>query len=97
MSSSKRRRMSARRKFPRTTRHHVPARSVGETRFILKKSEEEHRAYHLLFGVLEEKECLAILRSLYIRCEAFELLFQEAETLEDCAKILIRDWWTEES
>lgn len=95
MSSSKRRRMSARRKFPRTTRHHVPARSVGETRFILKKSEEEHRAYHLLFGVLEEEACLALLRQLYIRCEAFELLFPEGD-LEECAKTLIREWWTEE-
>lgn len=43
------------------TNHHVPPKSVG-ARFILKKTMEEHRAYHTLFGNAASLEaCIHIL------------------------------------
>ena len=51
------------------TRHHVPPRHpatknpIDQEHFILKKSEKEHRAYHLLFGNAPDFEtCVEILK-----------------------------------
>lgn len=44
------------------TRHHVPPRSHG-AKFTLKKSWEEHRAYHMVFGNAPTLEaCVEILK-----------------------------------
>ena len=54
------------------TRHHVPAKHPalskytkpeGRQHFILKKTEKQHRAYHLLFGNSPDLEtCIEILK-----------------------------------
>lgn len=48
------------------TKHHCPPRHpnhpTNEERFILKKSEKEHRAYHVIFGNSSSlQECIDIL------------------------------------
>ena len=49
----------------RPTKHHVPPRSHG-ARFTLKKSWEEHRAYHIVFGNAPTLEaCIEILRQFW--------------------------------
>lgn len=51
------------RRFSRQlTAHHVPPRSHG-ARFILRKTWNEHRAYHIIFGnAASFEECVEILK-----------------------------------
>lgn len=50
--------------------HHVPPRHPAKyAPLILRKTEKDHRAFHLLFGV--------------------------PESLTQCVRVLVRDWWSD--